>query len=93
MTKDDKLKEELAESRHQETITVALAALGLGGISLGIGLGIAAGWPAGIPMVVIVIAGWFGLSYQTRRNNQKREDRVKQSDKQEPTSNSQSPTS
>ena len=93
MTKEDKLKEELAESRHQETITVSLAALGFGGIALGVALGIAAGWSSGISMMSIVVAGWFALSYITRRNNEKRKDKVKQLDKQEQPSKPQTPTS
>jgi hypothetical protein len=92
MNKNDKLKEELAESRHQETITVALAALGFGGISLGVALGLAAGWSSGIPMMSIVIVGWFVLSYITRRNNQERKDRMKQLDTQEQASKPQTTT-
>jgi len=83
MNKNDKLKEELAESRHIERITLALAALGFAGISLGVAYGVWKGWLLSTIMMVIVIAGWLSLYYIARRNSKRRTDKIKQLDNEE----------
>jgi len=83
MDKNDKLKEELAESRHIEIITLALAALGFAGISLGVAYGIWRGWPSAFGMMSIVIAGWLSLYCIARRNSKRRKDKIKQLDNEE----------
>lgn len=83
MGKNDKLKEELAESRHVETITLALGALGIAGVSLGVAYGVWKGWLLSTIMMLIIIAGWLSLYYLARRNSQKRRDKMKQLDNEE----------
>jgi len=83
MGKNDKLKEELAESRHAETITLALGALGIAGISLGVAYGVWKGWLLSTIMMVIIIVGWLSLYFLGRRNNQRRREKIKYLDNQE----------
>jgi uncharacterized membrane protein YdjX (TVP38/TMEM64 family) len=93
MTKNDKLREELAESRHIEIITLALAALGITGISLGVAYGVWKGWLLSTIMMTIVIVGWLSLYYIARRNSRRRKEKIKQLDNQEQPSKPQSSTS
>lgn len=83
MRKDDRLTEELAESRHVETIRLALAVLGITGISLGVAYGVWRGWLVSTIMMTIVIVGWILLYSLARRNSRRRKDRIEQLDQEE----------
>jgi hypothetical protein len=83
MAKNDKVREELAESRHVETIRLALATVGIAGISLGVAYGIWRGWLYALIMMTIVIVGWLSLYFIARHNSTKRKDKISQLDEEE----------
>jgi membrane protein implicated in regulation of membrane protease activity len=93
MDKNDKLKEELAESRHVEIMTVGLAALGFAGAAIAIAYGIQVGWQLSLSMWGILAVGWGTLYYLARRNSRKRSEKIKQLDNQEQPSKPQTSTS
>jgi len=93
MNKNDKLKEKLAESRHDDLLEVALGAFGFAGVSVVLAYWQIQGWPSGVALLFL-----FGLLLVVvgRRANHKiqaRKDLIAQLDNQEKPSKLQTPTS
>lgn len=81
MAKSDRVKEELAESRHNDVMGLTLGAFGFAGVSLAIAYGMWQGWLEFIPMIVIIAIGYFWIDCVARRNRQRRSDLIQRLDK------------
>jgi hypothetical protein len=96
MAKNDKLKEELAESRHSEIIALMLGTFAIGALSVAIAVGWWQGWWASFPIMALVIIGLWGLNFLATRNTRSRKVKIEQLDNKEegqmPAKNTKEPT-
>jgi MFS family permease len=83
MAKKDKLKEELAESRHGEIIALMLGTFAIGALSVAIAVGWWQGWWASFPIMALIIIGLWGLRFLANRNTRRRKEKIEQLDNQE----------
>lgn len=82
MAKNDKLKEELAESRHKETIGVRFGAFILAGLALAVAYGQWQGWLASLPIFGFIAVGFVLGIVGIKREAQKRKEIIEQLDNQ-----------
>jgi len=86
MAKDDKLKEELNESRHDEIIGIMLGTFAIGGFTLAIAFGawqwqqhgLWQGLSAFSGTAIIVVLGYLGASHIASRRAQHRKKKIEQ---------------
>jgi len=83
MSKNDRLKEELAESRHTDVIGLMLGTFGFGALSVAIAYGLWQGVWAFLGMIVIIAIGYWAVSSYARRKARRRKDLIKQLDNRE----------
>jgi O-antigen ligase len=93
MTKDDKLKEKLAEERHEDLIAVALGAFGFAGVSVAFAYWQIAGKFAGIAPLLLLVVAFAVLVPVFNRRKRLRETLIEKSDNQEQNTKSQTPMS
>lgn len=85
MAKNDKLKEELAESRHEEIVVIMLGTFAIGGLSLAIAFGVWQGQQHGpwqgisafFGTAIIIVAGYWGIGKTVSRRAQSRKVNIK----------------
>lgn len=78
MAKNDKVKEELAESRHDDVIGIMLGTFGFAGLSAVFAYWQVQGWLAGIELLVIIGVGFWVVCSIARRKAKSRKDKIKQ---------------
>ena len=93
MTKDDKLKEKLAESRHDDLLGVALGAFGFAGVSVALAYWQITGWSAGLTLLLLLVVFLVCVVRLAQSKKLARERLLAQLDKQEQPSKPQTPTS
>ena len=80
MDKNDKLKEEIAEIRHNDIMGLMLATFGFGALSVAIAYGLWQGaWPF-VGIIVIIIIGFWRLFSVVISNKRRRKNLIKQLD-------------
>ncbi|MGD9116338.1 MAG: hypothetical protein PVJ61_04060, partial [Dehalococcoidia bacterium] len=83
---NDKLKEELAESRHEEITTIMLGTFAFGGFALAIAFGawqwqLHGLWQGSLAFfgtAIIIGLGYWGISNAVSRRGRERKDKIKQ---------------
>jgi type IV secretory pathway TrbD component len=80
MAKNDRLKEEIAESRHNDIMALTLGVFGFAGLSAAFAYWMVQGWVAAIELMVIIAIGFALIQIRARRSWQKRKDLIKQLD-------------
>ena len=93
MTGDDKLKEHLAEERHEDLVAIALGAFGFAGVSVAVAYWQTAGWAGGLVLAVLLAAFLGVLGPLFNRRKHAREKLIEDSDNREQHTESQTPTS
>jgi len=93
MTKDDKLKEHLAEERHEDTVAIALGAFGFAGISVAVAYWQIAGWAGGLTLALLLVAFLGVLAPLFNHRKHAREKLIDKSYNQEQPCKPQTPTS
>jgi len=93
MTKDGKLKEELAESRHDDMLGLALGAFGFAGISVALAYWQVQGWIPALELLAVLAAAMFGVSSISNRKKRARKKLIEQLDNEEQKTTPQTPTS
>ena len=81
MAKNDKLKEELAESRHDDIVGIMLGTFGFAGLSAVFAYWQVQGWLAGIELLVIIGVGFWVACFIAKRKAKSRKDKIEQLDK------------
>jgi hypothetical protein len=92
MTKDDKLKEHLAEERHEDLVAIALGAFGFAGVSVAVAYWQIAGWAGGLVLALLLVAFLGVLAPLFNHRKHARERLVDKSDNPEQHIESQTPT-
>jgi len=81
MVKNDRLKEELAESRHNERMALMWVTCGFGALAAALAYG---AWqefgPSFIVMMVILISGFIGIWIAASRSRMRRRDSIRRLD-------------
>lgn len=93
MAKNDKLKETLAESRHDDMLGFALGAFGFAGISVALAYWQIQGWMSALEILVVLAAAMFGVNSISNRKKRARKKLIEQLDNQEQPSKPQTLTS
>jgi fatty acid desaturase len=78
MAKNDKLKEELAESRHKEIVGLRFGAFILAGLALAVAYGQWQGWLMSLPIFGLIAFGLVLGIPSIKREAGKREDKIEQ---------------
>jgi cbb3-type cytochrome oxidase subunit 3 len=93
MTKDDKLKEHLAEERHEDLLAVALGAFGFAGVAVAFAYWQIRGWAGSLTLALLLVVFLGVLAPLFNRRKHAREKLIEKSDDQEQSSKSQTTTS
>ena len=82
MEKNEKLKEEIAESRHNESTALTYVTCGFGGLSAALAYGAWQGFVSiyFIAMMVILISGFLVIGNKASHQRRNRKDKIEQLD-------------